>query len=115
MQQNGHQWVYPSHICIRNEVFSKQYKVCFIYNVIMVLFCSYLTNNGGLPRLKHLDLSGCPNLEGEAVVTLVKTAVHLDPAHLFYCDNILDGPYADTASGCQNLQCGSRVCCRCGE
>lgn len=76
---------------------------------------NYLTDNGGLPLLKHLDLSGCWNLGGDAVSNLVSTAVHLDPERLFYCDNILDGPYADTASGCQNLQCASRVCCRCGE
>ncbi|XP_045165355.2 F-box/LRR-repeat protein 5-like [Mercenaria mercenaria] len=76
---------------------------------------NYLSSNGGLPRLKHLDLSGCLNVAGEAVSGLVKTAPYLDPAQLFYCDNILDGPYADTASGCQNLQCNSRVCCRCGE
>lgn len=25
------------------------------------------------------------------------------------------GPHADTASGCQNLQCGFRACCRSGE
>lgn len=76
---------------------------------------SYLTSNGGLPKLKHLDLSGCLNVDGEAVCDLVSTAPTLDPVNLFYCDNISDGPYADTASGCQNLQCASRFCCRCGE
>lgn len=75
----------------------------------------YLTDRGGLPRLEYLDLSGCLNLTGEVVSSLVSTTLHLDPTNLFYCDNILDGPYPDTASGCQNVQCGSRVCCRCGE
>lgn len=33
-------------------------------------------------------------------------------SHLFcFCA----GPHAETASGCQNLQCGFRACCRSGE
>lgn len=33
-------------------------------------------------------------------------------SHVFYFHT---GPHADTASGCQNLQCGFRACCRSGE
>ena len=29
--------------------------------------------------------------------------------------SVFTGPHADTASGCQNLQCGFRACCRSGE
>lgn len=31
----------------------------------------------------------------------------------FFCFHT--GPHAETASGCQNLQCGFRACCRSGE
>ncbi|KAK5931422.1 hypothetical protein CgunFtcFv8_027570 [Champsocephalus gunnari] len=50
---------------------------------------------GGPASLEHLNLSGCPLI----------TEVGLQEL----------GPHGDTASGCQNLQCGFRVCCRSGE
>ena len=76
---------------------------------------SFLAENGGLPNMQYLDLSGCLNLTGPGITELVDTCLQLDPGSLYYCDNIIDGPYVESASGCQNLQCSSRICCRCGE
>ncbi|KAL3852519.1 hypothetical protein ACJMK2_016147 [Sinanodonta woodiana] len=71
--------------------------------------------SGRLPYLVHLDLSGCMKITGGGLDEFVSRCTRLNPERLFYCDNILDGPYPDIANGCQNLQCTSRVCCRSGE
>nr|XP_020662232.1 F-box/LRR-repeat protein 5 isoform X2 [Pogona vitticeps] len=73
-----------------------------------------LTLGGGLPRLEHLNLSGCLTVTGEGLQELVSVCPSLNHEHFYYCDNI-NGPHAETASGCQNLQCGFRACCRSGE
>ncbi|XP_053560100.1 LOW QUALITY PROTEIN: F-box/LRR-repeat protein 5 [Bombina bombina] len=73
-----------------------------------------LTLGGGLPYLEHLNLSGCLIVTGSGLQDLVAACPSLNDEHFYYCDNI-NGPHADTASGCQNLQCGFRVCCRSGE
>ncbi|XP_039607447.1 F-box/LRR-repeat protein 5 [Polypterus senegalus] len=69
---------------------------------------------GGLPNLEHLNLSGCLFITGGGLQELVSACPSLNDEHFYYCDNI-NGPHADTASGCQNLQCGFRACCRSGE
>ncbi len=74
-----------------------------------------LATNGGLPRLKHLDLSGCLNVTSAGLNQLAAVCHGIDHEEFFYCDNILEGPYPDTASGCQNLQSSNLVCCRSGE
>ncbi|EDO46197.1 predicted protein [Nematostella vectensis] len=74
-----------------------------------------LASNGGLPTLEFLDLSGCLNVTAQGLCDLVSVCPSLDHAQFFYCDNIDAGPYPDTASGCQNLECTNRVCCRLGE
>ncbi|XP_013408873.1 F-box/LRR-repeat protein 5 [Lingula anatina] len=74
-----------------------------------------LASNHGLPRLRHLDLSGCSNLSGQALTSLVDTCHALNVEELYYCDNLLDGPYPEEASGCQNLECSNRFCCRSGK
>lgn len=74
-----------------------------------------LARYGGLPKLRHLDLSGCLQVTAEGLLDLVFVCPTLDHTEFFYCDNIDEGPYPDTASGCQNLQCKNRVCCRTGE
>ncbi|XP_019628195.1 PREDICTED: F-box/LRR-repeat protein 5-like [Branchiostoma belcheri] len=76
---------------------------------------SALASHGGLPQLTHLDLSGCLNITAEGLAALADSCRSLDHQQFYYCDNITDGPFSDTASGCQNLQCSSRVCCRSGE
>ncbi|KAM4707719.1 F-box/LRR-repeat protein 5 [Discoglossus pictus] len=73
-----------------------------------------LTLGGGLPYLEHLNLSGCLIVTGSGLQDLVSACPSLNDEHFYYCDNI-NGPHADTASGCQNLQCGFRACCRSGE
>ncbi|XP_022080969.1 F-box/LRR-repeat protein 5-like [Acanthaster planci] len=75
----------------------------------------YLAGNGGQPRLRYLDLSGCLSVTSTGLNQLAAACTSLDHEEFFYCDNILEGPYADTASGCQNLQCRHLVCCRSGE
>ncbi|XP_064190268.1 F-box/LRR-repeat protein 5 [Anguilla rostrata] len=73
-----------------------------------------LSQRGGLPRLEHLNLSGCLFITECGLQELVTACPSLNDQHFYYCDNI-NGPHADTASGCQNLQCGFRACCRSGE
>ncbi|MBN3276089.1 FBXL5 protein, partial [Polyodon spathula] len=73
-----------------------------------------LSLHGGLPRLEHLNLSGCLFITEVGLQELVSACPALNDEHFYYCDNI-NGPHADTASGCQNLQCGFRACCRSGE
>ncbi|XP_074848617.1 F-box/LRR-repeat protein 5 isoform X2 [Carettochelys insculpta] len=73
-----------------------------------------LTLGGGLPHLEHLNLSGCLTITGAGLHDLVAACPSLNDEHFYYCDNI-NGPHAETASGCQNLQCGFRACCRSGE
>ncbi|OCT96732.1 F-box/LRR-repeat protein 5-like [Xenopus laevis] len=73
-----------------------------------------LTIGGGLSNLEHLNLSGCLNVTGSGLQDLVSACPSLNDEHFYYCDNI-SGPHAATASGCQNLQCGFRMCCRSGE
>ncbi|KAK3102932.1 hypothetical protein FSP39_015038 [Pinctada imbricata] len=74
-----------------------------------------LATDGGLPYLQHLDLSGCSNISSQGLTELVGVCPSLDHDNLFYCDNMEDDPYALSASGCQNLECRSRACCRTGE
>ncbi|MED6288308.1 F-box/LRR-repeat protein 5 [Characodon lateralis] len=73
-----------------------------------------LSQRGGLPVLEHLNLSGCLFITEVGLQELVSACPALNDEHFYYCDNI-NGPNADTASGCQNLQCGFRACCRSGE
>ncbi|XP_034387081.1 F-box/LRR-repeat protein 5 [Cyclopterus lumpus] len=73
-----------------------------------------LSQRGGLPYLEHLNLSGCLFITDVGLRELVSACPALNDEHFYYCDNI-SGPHADTASGCQNLQCGFRACCRSGE
>ncbi|KAM7013295.1 F-box/LRR-repeat protein 5 [Tautogolabrus adspersus] len=73
-----------------------------------------LSQRGGLPVLEHLNLSGCLFITEAGLQELVSACPSLNDEHFYYCDNI-NGPHADTASGCQNLQCGFRACCRSGE
>ncbi|KAM9384724.1 F-box/LRR-repeat protein 5 [Pholidichthys leucotaenia] len=73
-----------------------------------------LSQCGGLPILEHLNLSGCLFITEVGLQELVSACPALNDEHFYYCDNI-NGPHADTASGCQNLQCGFRACCRSGE
>lgn len=69
----------------------------------------------GLPNLKHLDLSGCMNVTVEGLIPVLDACPLINLKHLFYCDNVSLGvDIDDLASGCRNLQRGSRACCRTG-
>ena len=72
------------------------------------------TKYGKQLHLRHLDLSGCLQVTAKGLSDLVSVCPNIDHTEFFYCDNIDEGPYQDTASGCQNLECSSRVCCRSG-
>ncbi|XP_077983093.1 F-box/LRR-repeat protein 5-like [Glandiceps talaboti] len=76
---------------------------------------SVLAGNGGLPNLRHLNLSGCLNVTAIGLQELAEASPMLEHEHFFYCDNITEGPFQESASGCQNLQCRNKVCCRSGE
>ena len=81
-----------------------------LYFLILLLFRALAKH--GLPKLKHLDLSGCLNVSADGLKDLVSTCLGLDAEELYYCDNITEGPYSQSASGCQNVECKNRVCCR---
>ncbi|XP_064419864.1 F-box/LRR-repeat protein 5 isoform X2 [Latimeria chalumnae] len=83
-------------------------------NITDSAFDRALALGGGLPVLEHLNLSGCLIVTGAGLQDLVSACPKLNDEHFYYCDNI-NGPHAETASGCQNLQCGIRACCRSGE
>ncbi|XP_005100377.1 F-box/LRR-repeat protein 5 [Aplysia californica] len=70
-----------------------------------------LAQGQGIPELQHLDLSGCTLVTGTGLAPLVSTCRQLDLSNLFYCDNMADDPFHAAASGCRNLQCGTRYCC----
>lgn len=73
---------------------------------------STLADCGAFADLYGIDLSGCAGLTGPGIEALVNMCPALDPEHLYYCDNIIDGPLLESASGCRNQQCGARYCCR---
>ncbi|ELT98512.1 hypothetical protein CAPTEDRAFT_207605, partial [Capitella teleta] len=74
-----------------------------------------LALSGFFPFLSHLDLSGCFRLTADGLNTFVDRCPALLASDLYYCDNLTGGPFEDQASGCQNLECSSRACCRSGE
>jgi len=77
--------------------------------------CRALSQSAYFPKLRHLDMSGCFRLSGDALKLLVGICPALRPSSLYYCDNIVDGPFPNDASGCRNLECSLRVCCRAGD
>ncbi|XP_071136897.1 F-box/LRR-repeat protein 5-like [Mytilus edulis] len=85
--------------------------------------CSHITDKGiralvidqqTFPALQFLDLSGCDKVTSLALTDLVSVCTSLDHQFLYYCDNVTADPYSDSASGCQNLECPTRACCRTG-
>ncbi|XP_023230434.1 F-box/LRR-repeat protein 5-like [Centruroides sculpturatus] len=74
----------------------------------------YFAESGILTHLQHLDVSGCWNLSGPGLKAVVSLSSNLQPENLYYCDHIQNGPYAESANGCQNLESEVRACC-CGQ
>ncbi|MBN3322098.1 FBXL5 protein, partial [Atractosteus spatula] len=109
-------------ICSGSEKRTDQLEACRRLRFLSLSGCYQVTDlglrvlslRGGLPRLEHLNLSGCLFITEVGLQDLVSACPSLNDEHFYYCDNI-NGPHADTASGCQNLQCGFRACCRSGE
>ncbi|KAK8759533.1 hypothetical protein V5799_002840 [Amblyomma americanum] len=75
----------------------------------------FLSNWDLLSHLEYLDVSGCFQLTGDGLRELMLGTPRLQPSHLFYCNYVDNGPFKDSANGCQNLQCSSRACCQSGE
>ncbi|GFU12516.1 hypothetical protein NPIL_661251 [Nephila pilipes] len=71
-----------------------------------------LFDAGVLEKLEFLDVSGCWLLSGPELCSVTDSLAYLMPENIFYCDQIFDGPYPETANGCQNLENGTRACCR---
>ncbi|MBN3307486.1 F-box/LRR-repeat protein 5 [Amia ocellicauda] len=109
-------------VCSRSEKRTDQPEACRTLRFLSLSGCYQITDlglrvlslRGGLPHLEHLNLSGCLRITEVGLQELVSACPSLNDEHFYYCDNI-NGPHADTASGCQNLQCGFRACCRSGE
>ncbi|KAK7086648.1 hypothetical protein SK128_020103 [Halocaridina rubra] len=74
-----------------------------------------MVDAGVVNSIYHLDLSGCYQLTGEGLKAFVSYSRALNGRNLFYCDNIIDGPYPLQANGCNNLCNPVRVCCRNGR
>lgn len=74
-----------------------------------------MEGNHTFPELQFLDLSGCDKVTSGGLKVLVSACESLDHQYLYYCDNLTHDPYFDSASGCQNLECPTRACCRSGS
>ncbi|XP_054713378.1 F-box/LRR-repeat protein 5-like [Uloborus diversus] len=70
-----------------------------------------LKEAGILTALQYLDVSGCYFMSGPGLCSVIDSLKLLEPKNIFYCDRITDGPYPDTANGCQNLENEYRACC----
>uniref|UniRef100_A0A8C2CSB6 F-box/LRR-repeat protein 5 n=1 Tax=Cyprinus carpio TaxID=7962 RepID=A0A8C2CSB6_CYPCA len=81
--------------------------------------------SGAYRALRFLSLSGCYqitdlglryeiNTLNNATVLVVPLSVYFVVVFYMFSSGSA-GPHADKASGCQNLQCGFRACCRSGE
>eukprot|EP00096_Caligus_rogercresseyi_P015300 TRINITY_DN7754_c0_g1_i1.p1 TRINITY_DN7754_c0_g1~~TRINITY_DN7754_c0_g1_i1.p1 ORF type:complete len:412 (+),score=161.23 TRINITY_DN7754_c0_g1_i1:614-1849(+) len=82
----------------------------------------YKISNDGLDQLsvhaqtlEFIDLSGCFRLSGAHLNAFISQCSRLKPENLYYCNMISDGPYPNSANGCQNLDCPLRNCCQLAE
>lgn len=71
-----------------------------------------LAEAGLLTHLEYLDVSGCSYLSGAGLCEFISMAPSLLPENFYYCSEIEDGPYSESANGCQNLENDYRPCCR---
>lgn len=72
----------------------------------------YIATVYDLKELQYLNLSGCLNVSSIGMNLFVRVSEQLHGENLYYCDNIDNGPLRETANGCENLECGSKFCCR---
>ena len=66
---------------------------------------------GVFSSLKFLDFSGIHKVTANGLQSFLHMCPNIRPDMLFYCDDIVDGPYSTIANGCQNID-SSKVCCR---
>ncbi|XP_049954350.1 F-box/LRR-repeat protein 5-like [Schistocerca serialis cubense] len=64
-----------------------------------------------LHNLKHLDFSGCFRFSSESLCEVANVCPKLEPKNLYYCHNVLNGPFMLEANGCNNLESAKRKCC----
>ena len=81
-----------------------------VHFILILFLCRALTYKG-LPNLVHLDVSGLYLATASALSEVATKCPRLRAEQLSYCDNIMDGPYSETANGCGNLDLGL-PCCR---
>uniref|UniRef100_A0A0K2UHQ8 F-box domain-containing protein n=1 Tax=Lepeophtheirus salmonis TaxID=72036 RepID=A0A0K2UHQ8_LEPSM len=62
--------------------------------------------------LEFVDLSGCFRLSGTHLNAFISHCSQLKPENLYYCNMISNGPFPNSANGCQNLDCPLRNCCQ---
>lgn len=66
---------------------------------------------GVFSYLKFLDFSGVHKITTNGLQTFLQMCPNFRPDMLFYCDDIVNGPYSGIANGCQNID-SSKICCR---
>ena len=66
---------------------------------------------GVFSHLKFLDFSGIHKITANGLETFLEMCPNIRPDMLFYCDDIVNGPYSRIANGCQNID-SSKICCR---
>jgi len=70
---------------------------------------------GKFHKLKFLNLSGLCHITSKTLHDFINLCPRIDPELFYYCDNIVDGPLAEVANGCQTVNCPNRYCCRKGN
>ena len=67
-----------------------------------------------LDSLNYLNVSGCPNISSDSLNGFVSLTSenHLNAEDVYYCDNILNGPFGGNANCCENVESKRKFCCR---
>ncbi|RXM98045.1 F-box/LRR-repeat protein 5 [Acipenser ruthenus] len=96
------------HMKEEEEVFQPMLMEYFTYEELKDIKKKVIAQHSSQRRWDTMEL-----LKG---LSLWNQAEELHKVFKYSADEKVDeGPHADTASGCQNLQCGFRACCRSGE
>ncbi|RXG69908.1 F-box/LRR-repeat protein 5 [Armadillidium vulgare] len=71
-----------------------------------------LLREGALQNITYLNVSGCFEIFGHNFTDLVKQCPYLQAKNIFYCNNIVDGPYPSEAGGCDTINHVVKKCCQ---
>ncbi|KAB7501894.1 F-box/LRR-repeat protein 5 [Armadillidium nasatum] len=71
-----------------------------------------LLHEGALQNITYLNVSGCFEILGHNFTDLVKQCPYLQAKNIFYCNNIVDGPYPSEAGGCDTINHVVKKCCQ---